>query len=102
MNETKTCKICGRELEINQFSSHPKSADGHTSVCKECMHKLQSEGHKKRKDDKVKSLEEEVQKARSLRLMDFTPRELMKNLADRGYDGEIVYTEVHRIKLSQL
>jgi len=94
---TKICKVCGRELSIENFSRHPKTSDGYSSVCKECMHRLQSEGHKNKKENKMKELKSEVDNARNLRLQDFTPRELMAELVRRGYEFEITYTEVHKI-----
>lgn len=99
MTEMKTCKVCGYEFEIDEFPKHPKSKDGHTCVCKDCTRKLQSEGHKKSYENKKKNYEDEVQNARMLRLQDFTPRELMKRLADLGYDGKLVYVERHELNL---
>lgn len=99
MNEKKICKVCGGEYGIDFFPKHPKSKDGHTCVCKDCMRKLQSEGHKKSYENKRQSLEDEVQNARMLRLHDFTPRELMARLAELGYDGKLVYVERHELNL---
>lgn len=33
---TKTCKICGRTLPLDQFPKHPRTADGHSTICREC------------------------------------------------------------------
>ena len=100
--KVKTCKVCGKELSIENFSKHPKTSDGYSSVCKECMHKLQSEGHKNRKENKMKELKSEVENARNLRLQDFTPRQLMEELVRRGHVGTLTYTRVEKIDLSNL
>ena len=34
---TKTCKICGKELPLDQFPKHPRTADGHATICAECF-----------------------------------------------------------------
>lgn len=34
--QTKVCKKCGRELPLEAFCKHPKSADGLHSLCREC------------------------------------------------------------------
>lgn len=34
--QTKVCKKCGRELPLEAFCKHPKSADGLHSICREC------------------------------------------------------------------
>lgn len=44
---TKICKDCGRELPLDQFPRHPKSRDGHTSVCAECYSKKMKAVHAK-------------------------------------------------------
>ena len=44
---TKVCKDCGRELPLEQFPRHPKSRDGHTSVCAECYSKKMRAVHAK-------------------------------------------------------
>lgn len=32
----KQCKKCGEWLELEQFYTHPQTADGYRSVCKKC------------------------------------------------------------------
>lgn len=97
--ETKVCKCCGRELPIGDFYVN---VTGVTSVCKACnsenRRKAALNRHKKEKQD----LESEINNAKIMRLAQFTPRELMEELKRRGYDGELTYTEVRKIKLSEI
>lgn len=97
MEETRICKVCERELSINEFA---KNGMGITHVCKECV-----TNRKRSKREENKQLKQQVQdavKARSLRLKDFTPRELMQELKERGYDGKLKYVRVEEVDLSRL
>ena len=84
MEETKKCKCCGRELPISEFH---KTGFGLTNTCKECVIKKQSEGRSKKK--KERNFEQEIANAKKMRLADFTPRELMEELASRGIEGKM-------------
>lgn len=35
--QTKVCKICGRELPLDSFPKHPRTKDGHTTICADCF-----------------------------------------------------------------
>ena len=97
MEETRICKVCGRELSINEFA---KNGMGITHVCKECV-----ANRKRSKREETKQLKQQVQdaaNARSLRLKDFTPRELMQELKERGYDGKLKYVKVEEVDLSKM
>lgn len=94
---TRICKVCGRELPEDEFV---KNAWGVTSVCKECHSQKIKEGVENRKKPKQQAVD--AVNARSLRLQDFTPRELMEELAKRGYAGTLTYTKVEKIDLSNL
>lgn len=97
MEETKICKIYGRELPVDRFM---KNALGVSSVCKECANEK-----KRNKREETKRLQKQAAdalNARNLRLSDFTPRELMEELKRRGYDGTITYTRTETIELSKL
>ena len=97
MEETRICKVCGRELSINEFA---KNGMGITHVCKECV-----TNRKRSKREETKLLKQQVQdaaKARSLRLKDFTPRELMQELKERGFDGKLKYVRVEEVDLSKM
>ena len=97
MEETRICKVCGRELSINEFA---KNGMGITHVCKECV-----ANRKRSKREETKQLKQQVQEAsnaRSLRLKDFTPRELMQELKERGFDGKLKYVRVEEVDLSKI
>lgn len=95
--ETKVCKCCGSEKPISEFY---KNAWGYTSICSECHKKKAVEG--KRRVRELNNIANKLEDARKLRLQDFTPRELMTELKRRGYEGDITYVEVHKIKLEDL
>lgn len=83
--------MCGKTLPLSAFYLNSRSKDGYQPCCKEC-HKQQNK----------KSHEASKEKLRTLRLADFTPRELMEELRRRGYEGKLYYTEVHTIELSNI
>ena len=85
---TKVCAGCGRELPLSAFGGHPRSKDGKLSVCQECRHR--------------RSAKEVAKTAKSNPLAQFTARQLMHELHLRGYDGEIQYVEVHKIRLCDM
>lgn len=92
MELKRVCKVCGRELEIEKFL---KTQYGATSVCKECAKKKKAETWAKKKVER--NLEQELEDAKSMRLQDFTPRELFAEIKRRGYEFKATYTEVHTI-----
>lgn len=98
--ETKICKRCGRELPITEYSTGKAHGTPFVrSVCKSCMKEKQRKGHAARKAKKEITHAEELEQARRMRIKDFTPRELMEELARRGYTGKLQYTEVHEIDI---
>ena len=92
METTIVCKECGRELSIGNFSY---GRWGRLAVCKECC-------AKRRKEKKAKKAKDRDEERRTLRLCDFTPRELMERLRKLGYTGKLTYTETHVIDLENL
>ena len=97
IKETMVCKCCGRELPIDQFRvTHL----GRRQTCDECISKKSSETKAKKREANENA--QKAQDARALRLQDFSPRELMKELKRRGYDGELQYVEVHTIDLATI
>lgn len=41
---TKVCKVCGKELPIDQFRKNPKCKDGRLDTCYECLNKKVKKG----------------------------------------------------------
>lgn len=101
--ETKVCKDCGRELPIENYKtifSHGQYRV--TSICADCFKQHQKDGHAKRKNTERQNMEAAVNNAKTARLADFTPRELMKELKNRGYEFTMKYVEVHVIDSKNL
>lgn len=91
---SKECKCCGEKKTIDHFKKNRWG--GYVGVCTECA-------NKKRRDNRIKKQQEdELEKARAKTaadnrqhvLEDFTPRELMLELARRGYKGKLSYTNI--------
>lgn len=94
MEETKKCKCCGRELPVSEFS---RAGYGTLNTCKECVSKNKKAAKAKKRQER--DFEKEIADARKMRLKDFTPRDLMEELASRGIEGtmripETTYKEV--------
>lgn len=88
------CKRCGRELpeenfKLSRFGTRVK-------VCTECATQVRHENSIKKKQaaeiERVRA--ENASKNKKEILKQFTPRELMSELADRGYKGNLSYTQV--------
>lgn len=77
IKNTKVCKVCGNELPLDCFNRHGRSSDGYASVCKACAKKQGG--------------------TTNAELAKFTPRELIAELAARGYHGKLVYVQRHEI-----
>lgn len=97
--ETHVCKCCGRELPVGNFT---RGGFGLRNTCKECMAKNAAASRKKKKSDELEDLRRQLQEARTLRLSDFQPRELMIELKRRGYEGTLTYTEVRMIDITKV
>lgn len=90
----KICATCGRELPVTMFA---RNHYGVAKSCKECNGKKIADG--KAYKNKVAHLQAELETARWTRLADFSPRELMEELARRGYRGKLTYTRVEEINI---
>lgn len=75
---TKKCIKCGKELSLDYFGIDTRSKDGHGRTCKACKANYVAVNPK---------------------LAEFSPRELLDELAARGYHGQLTYTEKHVISL---
>lgn len=96
--ETKICKECGKEQPIGLFK---KTRWGtHVNVCTECTTRKMRKTKEEKQDVVSVRLNENILRAKKMRLSEFTPRELMEELVRRGYQGKLTYTETHEIDLS--
>lgn len=85
--KTKRCPKCGRELPASEFYVKNSAADGLQPWCKEC----QKTASHNRYASKVHY------KGCNHDLAQFTPSQLIEELKNRGYTGELQY--VQKIKL---
>lgn len=92
----KKCRCCGRELPISNFK---KGRWGYVSVCNECDKQHRAENRQARIDKAKQKVEDVRAENRQLRLADFSPRELMTELARRGYRGKLQFVQVQEIDI---
>ena len=99
---TKVCKACGRELPLDHFGGHHKTADGKQVICKDCMSARIAKGGKEhwKKRRAVKAAEDvEVEKVLNepielcKPLSDYTPQEIYDELRSRGWSGTLTKIE---------
>lgn len=81
--KTKKCLKCGRELPLNEFYLKRGAPDGLQTWCKECQ------------KERVRT--NYTNNHCNSDLAQFTPRQLIEELKNRGYTGELQY--VQKIKL---
>lgn len=84
-NKVKRCYKCGRVLPIEQFYKNRSMPDGLQTACKDCIKERDKERQNRRKATKIEK---------------FTSRELMEELARRGYRGKLEFIEVHTIDIT--
>lgn len=97
--ETITCKECGREMTA--AGNFKKTRWGaYATVCNECAKKKFSATLAAKKEGFKGVADKQVTEARTARLANFSPRELMQELARRGYEGELTYTRVETIDIT--
>lgn len=118
----KTCKICGRTLPLDQFPRHPRTADGHSTICRECYKTKNADSLRKAAENSAaarKGNKRGPYKPRAIEtkpapvaetkpvpmggcptgpkgpngsLMNFTDRDLCDELIARGYRGKLTRT----------
>lgn len=96
--ETKVCKECKKEQPIGLFKRTRWGTL--VNVCNECSTRKLRKTKEEKQDVVSVRLNENILRAKKMRLSEFTPRELMEELVSRGYKGKLSYTEVHEIDLS--
>lgn len=89
--ETKVCKDCGRELPIERFKIGRTGV--RVGICTDCV-------VRKARENKARREEEIEKNARAHALDKFTSRELIEELAHRGYKGTLEYVQVHKIDIT--
>lgn len=87
MEEMKICKKCGRSLPVANFKMTHWGK--HAAVCNECATAA-----------RMSNVAKKEANFKELRLSDFTPRELMEELARRGYEGKLTYTHIETIDIT--
>lgn len=83
--KTKVCSCYHRELPVTEFHVCRRNADGLQGICKECRRKHNKERVLPSKKYLSSTVESELSK--------FTPRQLMKELSERGYTGSLKYVQ---------
>ena len=80
--ETKVCKRCGKELPVENFKTSRFGT--RVSVCTDCANKKRRANAEEKRRKKIED---------DGALGCFTPRQLMQELARRGYRGKLTYTQ---------
>lgn len=118
--QTKVCKICGRELPLDSFPKHPRTKDGHTTICADCFRAKNAASIQKAIDARVNktkaavdpettkeaqrigagiatTIYEQLDKRPMLppfeQLASLTDRQLYDELRRRGWTGTLTRTE---------
>lgn len=111
VDKLKTCRTCGRTLTIDHFYRGKQFKDGYHTECKDCFDRRNRKCKEARKLAKKEAKTTDQQSALVApksttapttvkALADYTPRELMAELARRGYTGKLEYVERHIIDIT--
>ena len=79
VTETRKCKVCGEVLPITMFKAFAGKVEKRAHVCNKCRCDGTSD--------------------KSSQLSVFTSRELIIELRNRGYSGELSYTTIKKVKI---
>lgn len=111
-DKLKTCRTCGRTLTIDHFYKGKQFKDGYHTECKDCFDRRNRKCKEARKLAKREAETTEKKPVAPVKpattvptpavktLQDYTPRELMAELARRGYTGKLEYVERHVIDIT--
>jgi len=92
--EIKKCSKCGQEKPVSAFYKSAKAKDGLQSYCRECQSNNKSTPRKvKKAGGGVVRVDKRPASIEGNPLSGFTPRELMRELYRRGYDGELTFIQ---------
>lgn len=88
MEKTKKCRRCGKELPIEEFSKHWKSADGHKNVCMCCEKKrgIEAPSHI------ISTVVRRSVEGGVAALKGVSANDLIAELRFRGYKGKLIYS----------
>ena len=100
----KQCYHCGVEKPVTEFYNYKGSLDGKSSWCKDCVKEYNRNRYNRIKMENINTNQTQSQKSdirggQNNDLSRFTPRELMQELAKRGYRGTLEY--VKRIDITK-
>ena len=90
--DKKSCTCCGQVKTLDHFKLTRWGT--RVSVCTECaIQKARDNKLRKKQEEEIKKANEDAKKSERQKMLEqFTPRELMEELARRGYTGELTYT----------
>lgn len=106
------CDKCGGYFEEHEMS---RGRYGIIGMCKTCVGKAHKEGAERREQKRnaleqevkdlrieVADLKRQIKEAVNNALSKATPRDLMRELHNSGYNGELEYTKVTKVDISKL
>ena len=90
--DKKSCKCCGQVKTLDHFKLTRWGT--RVNVCTECANQKARDNkiRKQQEQEMAKAREDAKKSERQKMLEQYTPRELMNELARRGYTGELTYT----------
>lgn len=90
--DKKSCICCGQIKTLDHFKMTRWGE--RVNVCTECAtQKARDNKLRKKQEEETKKANEEAKKSERQKMLEsYTPRELMNELARRGYTGELTYT----------
>jgi ribosome-binding protein aMBF1 (putative translation factor) len=90
--DKKSCTCCGQVKTLDHFKLTRWGT--RVNVCTECANQKARDNKllKQQEKERFKALEDAKKSERQKMLEQYTPRELMNELARRGYTGELTYT----------
>lgn len=89
--DKKSCKCCGHVKTLDHFKLTRWGT--RVNVCTECAsQKARDNKIRKQQEEEMAKAREDAKKSERQKMLEqYTPRELMNELARRGYTGELTY-----------
>ena len=90
--DKKSCICCGQVKTLDHFKMTRWGK--RVNVCTECANqKARDNKIRKQQEQEIAKAREDAKKSERQKMLEqYTPRELMNELARRGYTGELTYT----------